>query len=284
MNRSLKVFALLLFGHAALCQHLTTDREKMSLRDRVQQLSLVSYELSPGISGHSEKKILTDSIDYAFNEAGNLSRKNEHYIYGYQGDEFNYAYDKDGKLLYEQRLAANAVEPGEVMEFRFIYSYDSSGKLVGGYDWVTEGSQPAKEVYTYDEKGNLAGEQFYEKNGELDREHIYQYDQNGRQKLVAYIYTNPARRNEWTNHYDRKGNLSEQNYFSAPGVLDQKTVFSYDDKKEVVEKKMYDAKGKLIKRISFRYVYDAKSNWISKTEYENEEPKRISERTIIYER
>jgi hypothetical protein len=156
MSRSLQLFALLLFGHAALCQHPTTDREKMSLRERVQRLSLVSYELSSGISDHSEKKKLTDSIDYEFNEAGNLSRKNEHYIYGYEGDQFNYAYDKDGKLLYEQRLAANAVEPGEVMEFRFIYAYDSSGKLIGGHDWVMEGSPAAGEVYTYDDKGNLA--------------------------------------------------------------------------------------------------------------------------------
>jgi RHS repeat-associated protein len=149
---------------------------------------------------------------------------------GYNGVESLFdRYDRDGRLMYEQRSAwRSASDPGSGQvnpAFSYAagqnYSYDPSGEVLG--DGTT--------VYTYSPDGNRStGSEVYGPGNQLLQ------DAN------------------WAYRYDREGNLVEQDGKPGGSNPDSRWLYSYDNANRLIaaeQRKQSD--GSLVQHLDYRY-------------------------------
>lgn len=280
----LPLLLLIIVGHAGLCQQ-QNELSKMELRGRVKELNLVSFQPKlPAIKGKWEQAKLIDSARYQFNEQGNLSGKNDYFLYGYYfGNVFTYLYDEKGRVATEIRVKYDEDDISDILEFRSVYEYDDSDLHVRKTLLDRSGKQPY-DLYTYDYKGKIVSEAFYDRDGQLEREYIHTYDDRGNRIFSGNKNARQGTESnsEWISKYDKAGHMTEQQFFKTPGKLTARTVYQYNSNGDVIQSHQFDTAGKSVKKLSFKYEYDSQLNWVRKIEYENDQPTVISKRLISY--
>ena len=108
---------------------------------------------------------------------------------------------------------------------------------------------------SYNERGNRTEEYHYGSDGSLWRKRIYKYD--------------------------AKGNILESLNYSYRG-LQSKIQYDYDGRSNLTSAKMQYYNGSDNQSYIYKYTFDNKGNWISKTTYLNTIPKTLIEREITY--
>lgn len=189
-------------------------------------------------------------------------------------------------------------ENGDVREYNYVYTYDSSGKVTERTLYYSDGTINSTVVYSYDDQGNLT-EEFGAIGEEQASSYSYSYDSQGRVL------------NEWRRYYgdieysyDSQGKLVKETHYEnalysmldlgADGVtkwydyhydeqgnLTEKIQHINDAVKDMTDREEYicDAQGNLAEmnvhreregsRQDYRYVYgyDAQGNKIKETRY-----------------
>jgi hypothetical protein len=152
------------------------------------------------------------------------------------------------KLLTITKMGSS--RPGTLM-------YDSKGKQIEEREYDGENAKRFKKIQTkYDNAGNVV--------------EVHEYNEIG--KLVYEC------------KMDKQGNHTCDATYKADGKLKEKMtqIFKYDDKGNEVESIRYNAEGKPDIKTKYLYSYDKENNWFLKISYENDKPKRITERVIDY--
>ena len=108
---------------------------------------------------------------------------------------------------------------------------------------------------SYNERGNRTEEYHYGSDGSLWRKRIYKYD--------------------------AKGNILESLNYSYRG-LQSKIQYDYDGRSNLTSAKMQYYNGSDNQSYIYKYTFDNKGNWISKTTYLNTIPTNLIEREITY--
>ena len=173
-----------------------------------------------------------------------------------------YTYDTKGNMIEEAKFNADGS-----LTIKRVYTYDAKGNMIETYGFIYLGGieiHVSKKVYTYDAKGNMIEEAKFNADSSLDYKTVYTYD--------------------------AKGNMIEEALYKADGSLFSKDVFTYDTKGNKIETTEYKADGSLPSKYAYTYTYDAKGNWIKKTESKwvtkfgksYFEPSEVVYRTITY--
>lgn len=275
--------ALLLTGNNSFSQRPGNDRARLEVSGEVKKMTVVTHAVAKKYNaGEFDKQSLTDSIDYEFNELGNLSFSTQHISHGYPGYSFTYTYDSLGRLVREMRSDYSMYETqGDIVDFVTAFFYNSDNTQREGYS-LRRGERVLSERNLYDTKANLLMEQIFDVDGEPGSEYAYTYDASGNAVKVDYFNAKTNVRNGWTRKFDKAGRKLEESYYKSPGVLELRSVFSYNANGDVTRRDRYDANNKPSQRVLYKYEYDSRSNWTKKVEYENGNPVTLTIRSISY--
>ena len=148
-------------------------------------------------------------------------------------------------------------------DFIYNYKYDENGNMIVGY---TEESLQLRIMYLfkYDENGKMV--EMYSDTGDL----ISKFDENGNEIEHNECWPEKERNTKSVKKYDKKGNLIENCIYNYMGKsVGTKTYKRYDEKDNLIEESSHNQDDSLDSRISYKYDYDSRNNWIKKIELRN---------------
>lgn len=252
------------------------------MKKNIKQVNEISWTaiINNGDISKGEKKRLDYEHDFVkkYNINGNLSEAN--------------FYNVDGKLLYNQ-----------------LYKYDDQGNKIEEITIHANGDKIRK-ILIYDGNGNEVEVAFYVKE-DLNYKTYTTYSNNGRK--VESVVHNPSNNQKSKTVFinDENGNNIEMLGYNYDGSLDFKQISKYDSRGNGIEwahyrqdgsleyqyKRKFDSRNNEIEweivydsdlnkpdylKKSWTYKYDNNNNWVEKIFFEDNVPKGILEREIIY--
>ena len=221
------------------------------------------------------------TIEYIFNENGNLIERNSYYSpENMIRDKIKFLYNNNNEILEENKYDSD----GNLVSTE-KYSYDNSGKKIRKTS-IESNKITISEKYIYNNKGQLIEVQNVLTDGSISYGEIFSYNNHDILSEKIEMYRNDDETTTNTiNKYNRNGQLVE---ISFPGS--KLTAIKY----------IYDKNGEIIKQINHldngepngdtfltKIKYDEKANWINKITIGNSEwsvkaDVRIEEREIEY--
>ena len=210
------------------------------------------------------------------------------------------------KLTFDYNDKGNIIKlniyKNENDEYTETYKYDENTNQIEKKCYKSDGSFMRKISIKYDDKGNKI-EEVYEAKGDTSND-IYKYDDKGN-NIESGFLSNGTFILEFAYTYDEIGKIKEKKCYNNDGILFIVENYKYDINSMIIEKIVvendekaittykYDFYGNLIEENScctdgkndnqfFKYEYDNKGNWISKTIFHNQIPTFIIEREIKY--
>jgi len=246
---------------------------------------------------------LEDSASYKVDAKGNRIDWNT-----YKGDgslEWNYnrEYDLQGNLIESNEFLKGALKS------RHTYKYDDRGNVKEENTFEGDGRLKLKELFKYDDNKNVIEITDYNRTGVFKARYTYAYDSRGNQveekeyddefsnkfKKIHTKYDNENNVIEVTQYnekgkvtyeckLDKWGNHTSDATYKPDGTLLEKIEqkYKYDDRGNETENDRINTKGKPALRTKSIYTYDHEGNWFIKIVYENDKPKRITERIFDY--
>jgi hypothetical protein len=246
---------------------------------------------------------LQDSASYKVDSKGNRIDWNT-----YKGDgtlEWNYSreYDLQGNLVESNEFFKGALKS------RHTYKYDEKLNIKEENFYEADGRLKLKELFKYDDKRNVVEITDYDRTGVFKAKYTYAYDAKGNQvEEREFDGENSTKYKKILTHYDNENNIIEVTQYNEKGkvtyeckldklgnhiadatykpdgTLIEKITqkYKYDDHENEVENERLNAKGKPAMKVKNIYTYDKEGNWFIKIVYENDKPKRITERIFDY--
>lgn len=268
--------------------------------------SLYKYDINGILVSNSRYNgdgMLEDSASYTVDSKGNRIDWNT-----YKGDgsiEWNYnrIYDLQGNLIESNENYKGALKS------RHTYKYDDKLNIIEENYYEGDGRLKLKELFKYDDKRNVIEITDINRTGGFKARYTYAYDSRGNQieerefddenstkyKRIVTKYDDENNVTEVTQYnekgkityeckLDKWGNHTADATFKPDGTPIERVTqkYKYDDKNNEVENERFNAKGKSMMKIKNIYTYDKEGNWFIKIVYENDKPKRITERIFDY--
>jgi len=251
MKHSLKILIGILILQLYSCQEkvLTTDTEIMQLRDNVEFVFEQTYELYP--INDSVRK-LSETIDFyesdywKFNQAGFII-------------EHGHLITCEDSLYRIERYSKEHPHELEQM-IRFFSDIDT----------VTFYEQTNSTIDTVYKK-------IYFSDSTLYRSEIQVFDKLGRE--INYFLEYPPSLKIIKSYYS--SGLIKESYYSDNLNRVTKTKYEHNDK-GLKTKETYFENDQVIMELNYDYTLDKNNNWITCTEYYNNEPVQIKVRNIKY--
>jgi|SRR5690554_1154702 len=303
----LTIVSIILFFSNCTDNKIKNDLTTENLKGKVKSIKETPYKAIEKFGEVTKGDVYVDyfsNIKYAmYNENGNITEMRKYDSPEKTLDKYVYNYDKKGNLIKENKYNSN-----EKLESKKIYKYDDKLNLIELNKYNSERILESKEIYRYDYKENMVESNEYNSDGTLESKGIYEYNDKENLTEGKLYYSNGKLYYEFIQKRSDKGNMVEKNYwYSFDGASEINYILKYDEKCNLIESKMYhnkelehtrvckydennnqieenryDSFGKLIEVQKYKYKYDDKGNWMEKIEYENDIPKKITEREIEY--
>jgi YD repeat-containing protein len=144
------------------------------------------------------------------------------------------------------------------------------------YSW----GEKYKMTYKNDTKGQPTEETIYDLFGRVLNKIKFKRDENG--NLLEESFSDGT---VYKYKYDEKGNRIEWTSISSNSNIIVAS-YQYDDLGNIIEMNLNNYFKSTYKfhydNFTFKYIYDDQGNWIERTDYEYNKPKRIVVRTIEY--
>ena len=246
---------------------------------------------------------LEDSASYKVDSKGNRIDWNT-----YKGDgslEWNYnrEYDLQGNLIESNEIYKGALKT------RHTYKYDDKGNVKEENFFEGDGRLKLKELFKYDDKHNVTEITDYNQTGNFKSRYTYAYDANGNQteereydnefadrykkiitkydnenNVIQVLQYNEKGKTTYECKLDKWGNHTFDATYKPDGTLIEKITqkYTYDTHNNETENERINTNGKPAMKIKNIYTYDKEGNWFIKIVYENDKPKRITERIFDY--
>lgn len=202
--------------------------------------------------------------------------------------EWNW-YFSDGSIKTETRSKYD--NKGNVIELKgcdedgksctiIKYKYDNKGNVIKE---IELGDFPLITKYKYDNHGKMVERNYYKPNGSLSNKNTYRYDANGNCVEVNSFDTKGKLQFKYRYKYDDNGNCIEEkvsDFFDGEIIIWH--TIKFDQYNNELEYNYYDSNGILSTKYSYIYEYDKNGNWIKNISYNNNSPKYVEDREIIY--
>lgn len=258
--------------------------KEMNLKGNIKSIKEIYFDGNEKF-GEYVKEEWKYTIDYSFNEDGNIIERNSYYAPKNSiRDKTKYLYNDKNQMFEENKYDSNGN-----LESTYKYNYDEIGNKTEKIS-IQHSKIDSTEKYIYDNKGKLQEMQYVLLDGSITSSEKYKYDINGLLiEKIEYCYGCGYDESEVSsviNRYNNKGQLIE--------------ICNANSNSTSV-KRIYDNNGEEIKQINYyddgtpngdefttKIKYDEKGNWIHKTiigtvNLFNEAPSiRIEEREIEY--
>lgn len=258
--------------------------KEMNLKGNIKSIKEIYFDGNEKF-GEYVKEEWKYTIDYSFNEDGNIIERNSYYAPKNSiRDKTKYLYNDKNQIFEE-----NKYDSSGNLESTYKYNYDEIGNKTEKIS-IQHNKIVSTEKYIYDNKGKLQEMQYVLLDGSITLSEKYKYDINGLLiEKIEYCYGCGYDESEVSsviNRYNNKGQLIE--------------ICNANSNSTSV-KRIYDNNGEKIKQINYyddgtpngdefttKIKYDEKGNWIHKTiigtvNLFNETPSiRIEEREIEY--
>ncbi|MDQ3048674.1 MAG: hypothetical protein M3R27_14085 [Bacteroidota bacterium] len=231
-------------------------------------------------SGNDENNFLI-----RYNEQGDMIEKNAFYRDGTLLYKLTFSYDKEGKLTEENRFNSDGTT-----NYKKKYTYSGNIREVTSYK--ADGEMYSKDTVFTDQNGNDIAIRNYNQNNTLTLKVDYKYD--SKRNVIEKIHNGEGTYTVINSTYDEKGNSLQDSLYShlfSAAFTDTTRVkrsLKYDTQNNTTEivyfypKAKYTNDQKTSTTETFKYVYDEKNNWISKTCFEDGKPTYLALRKIIY--
>jgi hypothetical protein len=205
-------------------------------------------------------------------------------------------------LIEEERLQS---KESKALNHTAIYSYSpKADKVKIKYSYDVKESPWDRTIYTeyvfaFDKNGNLVSEKLAYSPGKTHMTITYNYASDNKLISINHLSScwgsNSCIKTGLRYTYDKKGNVidelaTDETVRNADWCYCYHFTAKYDDKNNIVEK-IYNSDlsgiGLITKndpshKITYSYVYDAKGNWISRSEFQNNKARSITQREISY--
>ncbi|MFA5557000.1 MAG: hypothetical protein WCY06_00040 [Flavobacteriaceae bacterium] len=306
---------LILFFVGCKSEKTENDLTKANLKGKVKSTKETPYkavekfgEVTKGNVYINKFYFSDDNLDIissikhiVYNEIGNETENRDYDSNGNTLKRRTFNYDEKGK-----RISQSVYNP-KGLEYKESYKYDEKGNQIEWSWYNSDGKLKSKYPCKYDEKGNLIEQSRYNSYGELKWKHTYKYDEKGNEIEESRYDSDGELDLKYTSKYDEKGNKIEESKYNPDGELVSKTTSKYDKKGNKIEWSIYNSDGELVSKHtyeydekgnltaeynesllfgthskSYLYKYDKKNNWIEKIWFEDNIPKQITERKIVY--
>ena len=276
------VITLIAFIQFGCSSNEKNNLQEMNLKGNIKSVKEIYYDGNEKF-GEYVKEDWKYTIEYFFNESGNITERNSYYApknsirdktkYIYNNNNQiieEYKYDSKGNLesteKYKYDKTGNKIEKVTIEDNKITitekYIYDNKAKLIESYSVLPDGSKSIyAEKFNYNSEGLLL-EKFEEIYNELDNsinKTINKYNkegqlieisnQNSNSIAIKYVYDNNGEQTKQINFYDD----------GTPSGDTFETIIKYDDKGNWINKSTI-----------------GKSEWSSKPDI------RIEEREIEY--
>lgn len=247
----------------------------------------------------TEKPKYSRHIDYLqlYDKKGRIINTSFYYPYDSVKNYPSFVEDVNGNIIELKERESKR---------RQCYKYDENGNITEVIQYSCQDSLMLKTIYKYDGKSNMEELRNYNTNGNLSYMYKYKYNNDKQLTEEILIDANGKELSKTKYFYDKKGNNTE--LLDSNDTQSQKLFFEYDannnkTKEILINEKnekivrytyKYDNKGNMIelneyysdgtKRFSLIYenTYDKYGNWIKRIESENDIPKFLIERRILY--
>ena len=227
---------------------------------------------------YSPKEIFNKTVS-KYDNSGNIIEVSEYDKEGILISKKNYKYNSKGSKIEEVSTydtTHNPLEPrkndGPCCETRYIYNYNSNGKVIEkkevfenqntflsqSYKYDDKGNKieevsyrtyplPEKITYKYDSIGNIIEEVRYDKNGIIYRKLGFEYNKNGKKVEENYFDREYMRRLK----IDRKSiNIYDPN---LKYMLTATSTFNYDLKGNLIQVSNFFPKDSLESKLIYKY-------------------------------
>lgn len=249
-------WVLLAFTMGNCSSHKMNDLIRFDLKGHIRTIKEITFEaidssgtIAPGKRSRPSWK--KDSYK-VFNIDGNLIQEIQ---YKTDGEVRN-------KIFYKHISSENKTEeytfkPDNILLYKRITLYSGEGRLIEKFLYGADDSLLSKWIYTYNNKGFKTEEnQFFPQKEKPTIRTIYKYDKKGN-KINEEMYNSEGGLiAKWLSKYNRKGLAEEESYYYSDGSLNSKENYSYE--------------------------FDEKGNWIRQIIHENDQPRYIVIREIVY--
>ncbi len=252
------ILSLLMAGSLFIgCKHdiIVNDWTRMKLSGYVMTIKENSFKAIDTLGKITPGERMSPSWRrdsyIVFNRAGNKVEENFYRIDGNMWSKSVFSYDQNRKKIEEIVYRAD-----RALWYTKITRFDNAGHIVEEEMFKPDNSLGAKMAFVYDESGNKIEERRYTGDGKLSVRSIFRYDKN-RNKVEEIMYNSEGGQIvRWVSKYDAKGRQIEEDYYNAKNLLEAKE--------------------------NYHFEYDSKGNWIEQIISEQNIPKYIIQREIVY--
>lgn len=195
---------------------------------------------------------------------------------GVSEKKYLFSYDSNGKVsIFKSYFEV------DTLDFKTIYQYNNNGKKIRSTTLNSRNQIYHIETYDYNWCENKCRWESLTRNV-LNYYKIQRYDRRG--NIVYWRGYNPdgKKTNEFYFKYDRNNNLVELCRKEYEVSLEYQIKYTYDSLGNCVETKTYTSDGNLKEKWSFTYFFDEKGNWVKQHQYKGGILKGIIYRKIQY--
>jgi len=254
-----------------------TDWKKEKLKGKVKSFTLLENYRYKKDDKFTEWGILYNK-KYAFDNTGRYTEYTELTAKGDLSYKIKYVYNAKEKIA-----TISYFDKDEKPTIKKIWTYNNSGQLVQMQEYTKDNKADWRYIYTYNTNGNRVMQESYKPDSTLYSKTTYTFDDKGNETgylLQTKGYANSGEKYAW----DDKGNKTELQMLNGKNEVSFRTVSIYDANGNVIEEQRYKGlETKLSYKTTFTYEYDAKGNWIKRTQYTMDGIEfDIAERKIVY--
>jgi hypothetical protein len=162
-----------------------------------------------------------------------------------------------------------------------LITYDLTGKKTEQRVINEPSGTSFKQTFSYNSVGLLVNTNYYLPNDSLRLTLSNKYDKKGR-----LIWNNTDSKDEISNYYeyDHRNNVISISQLNKDNITISRYRFSYNCRNEKKTESKYNSSGNLIEKhkISIKYVYDSRGNWLSVGTYVDSRLTSFKSRKIEY--
>lgn len=227
----------------------------------VSTSSIFAYDIASKVQLKTKAKTVTQT-DFTI-----ISRFGEYFRT--PSEKYIYSYDSEGKMT-----ESSALTPRDVLENRISYSYDALGNLVKQVCFDADGNQLWNTTTTFKDGNKTESSEF--SKDKLNAKTIYTYTDN---LLTDESYYNGEGTLIWKMiyKYNSNGKIEAEFEYNGEGTLDEERKYSYLDSGLIDSITYFDSLENETSKEIFRYSADKTLNEI--TTYDSDG--NISKRTIV---
>jgi hypothetical protein len=219
----------------------------------------------------------TYSRSYQFDNTGRYTEFKEKKSDGTGGYTIKYT-----NKIKEKKIEQAYFDKDDKATITKIITLDDKGRTSDLLEFTKENKPDRSYFYTYDDKGNNSTLTSKRADGTVSSTYTYTYDDK-KQKTDQRLET-PGYANSYISwRYDSKGNQTDEAWYNGKKEMTFRFERVYDDKGNKIEESKYKNGDAFLDKVTWKYEYDKKGNWIKRTQYtKTGEDFQIDERVIVY--